>query len=69
MLTQHEDKKIRLWDMEDGRCFSITSEDIFPPGHQLIHKFLPLFKSRSRFFLTIPKISDEGGKSVFILDI
>ena len=25
----HEDNRIRMWNLDDGRCFNISSTDIF----------------------------------------
>lgn len=29
LITLHEDNRIRMWNLEDGRCFNISSTDMF----------------------------------------
>jgi hypothetical protein len=64
-MTQHEDKKIRLWDTKDGRCFSISNSDIFKEISSKKTHWIPLFNLYgSRYFAYF-----GYGKEILILDL
>jgi hypothetical protein len=44
-----EDKRLRFWDTNDGRCFNISSNSLFPQSFKLIQmETFPIDKEESQ---------------------
>lgn len=52
LLSSHADNRIRIWDINDGRCISISNHNMFP-SEEVIREIKPLSTNRKRFVLCL----------------
>lgn len=52
LVTVHTDNRLRIWDLNDGRCISISSHDLFINESE-IKEIRPLFSEMKRFLICL----------------
>lgn len=54
LVTVHRDNRIRIWNLEDGRCFSVSQHGIFKTEAEIIQiQILEMLNSDSRLLFCI----------------
>ncbi len=54
LVTIHHDNRVRLWSLEDGRCFNISSHFLFRCDEE-ITDVKPINEVESRYLACISK--------------
>lgn len=53
LITIHSDNRLRMWDLEDGRCFNISSHFVFPSDEEIISlEIIYNSKNENRYFIS-----------------
>ena len=54
LITVHRDNRIRLWNLEDGRCFSVSQHGVFKSDLEITQiQVLEMLNSDSRLLFCI----------------
>ena len=56
IITVHLDNRLRMWNIQDGKCFNLSSYNIFEDSGEIIEIFPLNENSGNRFIACLSKL-------------